>query len=63
MKKQSYENSLTSVEVLRENKKNLCSLSMHVAEVLKNQKQIQVLIGTIQILNTKLKQKDKKSNI
>ena len=48
-KKQSGENSLTSAEDLKDIKENLSSLSLHVAEVLKNQKQMQQLFGTIQI--------------
>ena len=47
-RKQSGDNSFTSVEELKDTKENLSSLSIDVAEVLRNQKQIQQLIGTIQ---------------
>ena len=58
--KQSGENSLTSAEELKDIKENLSSLSIDVAEVLRNQKQMQQLIGTIQNLQKELKQKDEK---
>ena len=48
-RKQSGENSLTSVEELKDIKENLSSLSIDVAEVLRNQKQMQ-LIDAIQNL-------------
>ena len=59
-KKQPGENSLTSAEELKDIKENLSSLSLDVAEVLKNQKQMQQLFGTIQNLQKELKQKDEK---
>ena len=59
-KRQFGENSLTSAEELKYIKENLSSLSMDVAEVLRNQKQMQQLIGTIQNLQKELKQKDEK---
>ena len=40
-RKQSGENSLTSVEELKDIKENLGSLLIDVAEVLRNQKQMQ----------------------
>ena len=58
--KQSGENSLTSAEELKDIKENLSSLSIDVAEVLRNQKQMQQLIGTIHNLQKELKQKDEK---
>ena len=58
--KQSGENSLTSAEELKDIKENLSCLSIDVAEVLRNQKQMQQLIGTIQNLQKELKQKDEK---
>ena len=57
-KKQSGENSLTSAEELKDIKDNLSSLSLDVAEVLKNHNQMQQLFGTIQNLQKELKQKD-----
>ena len=59
-KKQSGENSLTSAEELKDIKENLSSLSLDVAEVLKSQKQMQQLFGTIQNFQKELKQKDEK---
>ena len=59
--KQSGGNSLTSAEELRDIKENLSSLSIGVAEVLRNQKQMQQFIGTIQNLQKELKQKDEKN--
>ena len=59
-KKQSGENSLISADELKDIKENLSSLSLDVAEVLKNQKQMQQLFGTIQILQKELKQQDEK---
>ena len=59
-KKQSGENTLTSAEELKDIKETLSSLSLDVAEVLKNQKQMQQLFGTIQNLQKELKQKDEK---
>ena len=59
-KKQSGVNSLTSAEELKYIKENLSSLSIDVAEVLINQKQMQQLIGTIQNLQKELMQKDEK---
>ena len=44
--KKSGENSLTSAEELKDIKENLGSLSMDVAEVLRNLKQMLQLIGT-----------------
>ena len=58
--KQSGENLLSSDEELKDIKENLSSLSIDVAEVLRNQKQMQQLIGTIQNLKKELKQKDEK---
>ena len=58
--KQSGENSLISAEELKDIKENLSSLSIEDAEVLRNQKQMQQLIGTIQNLQKELKQKDDK---
>ena len=49
-RKQSCENSLSSVAELKYIKENLSSLSTDVAEVLRNQKQMQHLIGTTQNL-------------
>ena len=48
--KQSDDNSLTSDEELKDIKENLSSLLIDAAEVLRNQKQVQKLIGTIQNL-------------
>ena len=53
--KQSCENSRLSVKELKDIKESIRSLSADVAEVLRNQKQMQHLIGTIQNLHNELK--------
>ena len=59
-KKQSSENLLTSAVELKDIKENLSNLLIDDPDVLRNQKQIQQLIGTIQNLQKELKQKEEK---
>ena len=61
-RKQSGENSLTSVEELKDIKENLSSLFIDVADVLRNQKQMQQLIDRIQNLQKNEAKGEKKSN-